>query len=88
MMLKKLEPKRRNERKENNEIYNVAFRNSFFMLIGLQLIVFIDRFFSTGEIDQFELFTNKDYLILSLRIWGALFITYFCGYFIVGEKTK
>ena len=66
----------------------VAFRNSFFMLIGLQLIVFIDRFFSTGEIDQFELFTNKDYLILSLRIWGALFITYFCGYFIVGEKTK
>ena len=66
----------------------VAFRNSFFMLIGLQLIVFIDRFFSTGEIDQFELFTNKGYLILSLRIWGALFITYFCGYFIVGEKIK
>ena len=53
----------------------VAFRNSFFMLIGLQLIVFIDRFFSTGEIDQFELFTNKDYLILSLRIWGG-FIYY------------
>ena len=66
----------------------VSFRNSFFMLMGLQLIVFFYRFLSTGEIDQLRLFVNKDYLILCLRIGGGLFILYFSGYFIVGEKVK
>ena len=51
----------------------VSFRNSFFMLMGLQLIVFFYRFLSTGEIDQLRLFVNKDYLILCLRIWGVIY---------------
>ncbi|OOF46637.1 hypothetical protein [Rodentibacter trehalosifermentans] len=66
-------------------IFLISFKNSFLMLLGLQLMVYINRFFSKGEIDQFEFFIDKGYLYLCLRVWAALFIIYVSGYFIAGK---
>lgn len=55
----------------------LSIKRAFIVTIGIQFLSWLNDYFDTGVIDQFESIFNEENVILSLKIFIAIFVIYY-----------